>query len=364
MGLFVNAITLSCATVCSLISLAVVGAEKIRPYVNSEIFLQSEPITLGGAFDDWKSGEYQGGELQYGSIWLESGVKRGDLSLGLLHRQEYIAKFSSDTADYYYDSQQHQLDAGRNYKIDLETQSFKAKGLRLQKQFDINERIQISVGGSLLNARGLQNGTLSGFSTAESSGKDQNYQANLDYYYDQDRLLDRPNVNEPSGKGYALDAKIRWQPTKEWDFDIVLKDVVGEISWDDAPYTKAILNSGNNKVVGSDGYTKITPQLKGVEGYQSSFKQKLKPKADTVIKYDADLDGYSTYVAIKHIPNKTLWGVGKETPLLNGKVSLSIWPQDKLMYLGYSRKKANVFIGLDDVDLSKVNTVWAGVEFR
>ena len=292
---------------------------------------------------------------------MESGVKKGDTSIGLLYRQEYRTEFTKDTADYYYDSQQHQLEPNRKYQLNLETHSFNAKGMRLQQKFTPVENLEINLGGSVLQSYALQDGKLIGNSTANANGKDQNYTGNIEYYYDQDRLFDRPDVNAPRGKGYSVDANVNWEISDHWEADVIIRDLLGELYWDKAPYTNAKIDS-DVKVVGADGYTKVKSKLAGKEGYKNDFRQKLQPKVDAVLKYNSN--NSATFLAIKHIPEKTLWGIGKELPMMKGTVTASFWPEDKLLKVGYARKHLNLFVGSDNINPVKANTVWAGFELN
>lgn len=326
----------------------------------SETFLQSEPITVKGALNDWREGDYRGGEKQFASVWLETGVKQGDRAVSGLYRQEFQARFSPDTADYYYGTQHHQLDPERTYQLGLETFGFKAQGLRVQQAFHPADQLKLVVGGSLFHASSLQSGTLQGQAVTNGNGKDHDYQADIDYTYDQDRLLDRPDVDAPHGIGYALDANLHWKPGDRLEADLVLRDLLGEISWNNVPYTHATLTS-DIKTVDSDGFTKIKAGLNGNEGYRDSLRKTLQPKADASIQYHLEGGKKTALLALKHVPGQTLWGMGGGMPALRGHLNTTVWPDAKMLVIEYEHKGIHVTAGIDNLNPVDANTVWLGL---
>lgn len=341
-------------------------ADKVQPFLHTETLLHSEPITIEGALNEWQKGQYRGGKNQYGSVSVKAGVKKGDTSIAALYRQEYQASFSPDAADYYYGTQQHQLDANRQYQLTLKTGQFQARGLHLQQVFRPLDKLNVMLAGSLLQADHLQHGTLTGSATTTATGKDYDYNTNLTYQYDQDHLLDRPGVNTPSGVGYAVDVGVNWQPLPRWQVDVQAKDLLGEIHWDKAPYTEAQLTS-DTKTTDSQGFTLIKPKVTGMEGYRDSFRQTLSPKLDGTVKYQmASATGdKAALLAVKRIPNETWWGVGGEMPdRQGGRWRATVWPEQDLLQVVYQRKHLSLSLGTNNPNLPKANTVWLGVEWH
>lgn len=336
---------------------------ELKPYFQTEAFLMSSPISLEGVDSQWRKGSYRGGDYQYGSLWSEAGVKKGNLSISGIYRQEYQLKFSPDTADYYYGVQHHKLDPNRTYQVNLEISDYKAKGLRAAKTFQPVGNLSFSLGGSVLQASGLQAGQLTGSSVSSADGKDHNYSASVNYQYDQDHLFDRPNVQAPQGLGYALDANLHWQATPKLEVDLAARDLLGEIQWSNVPFTDAQLTS-NVKTVGADGFTKIKASLSGKNGYKDTFKQVLKPKLDAKVKYQIDNQGRVAMLAIKHVPYQTLVGVGGEMPVAHGLLNTVVWPESKLITLEYSHKHAAIAIGLDNVTVASSHAFWLGFSVR
>ena len=338
-------------------SLSSIYADTFKPYIESDIFLQSQPIDLVGTTDQWKQGSYTGGKYQYGNILLESGVEKNNLKIAGFYRREYQASFNPDTADYYYGSQHNQLDSNRQYNIDLKLTSYAAKGLKVEKQLKFNQNIDWSVGASIFQASNLQQGSLVGKTVTNDSGKDQTYNAHLNYYYDQDQLLDRPSVNSPSGLGYSLNTKLNWQPNQKIMAAMQVNDLASQIYWKNVPYTNADLSSADgNKIIGDDGFVKIKPAVSGFEGYKTSFKQTVKPKINAVVKFSNNQD-QAIFLKAKHLPNNNFYGIGAEIPRGTGKLSTTLWTE-KVVQVEYVGKKTSVGVGLDHLNPNKINAIW------
>ena len=341
----------------SILAIPVAYAESFKPYIESDIFLQSQPIDLKGAKNQWKQGDYQGGDYQYGNILLESGLEKNNLRLGGFYRQEYQADFNRDTSDYYYGSQHNQLESNRNYQIDLKLNTYQAKGLHLQKKFKNNDKLQWSLGGSIFQAGGLQSGSLNGTTLTDNTGKDQTYNAHIDYYYDQDQLLDRLNVNSPKGLGYTLDTKVLWQPTEKISASLQVQELLGKISWKNVPFTNANLSSEDgNKVIGDDGFIKIKPAVSGMEGYKAHYTQLLKPKINAAVTFKNN-QGQGIALKTKIIPNNTFVGISAEIPKKSGKLSATFWSEN-IVQVEYVGKKTSLGVGLDNLNPKKANGMW------
>jgi hypothetical protein len=342
---------------CFTFIASVVYADSFKPYVESDVFLQSQPIDLNGAKNQWKQGNYTSGKYQYGNVLLESGIEKNNLKLGVFYKQEYQADFNRDTSDYYYGSQHNQLESNRNYQIDLQLNTYKAKGLRLQKTFKNNDKFQWSIGGSILKTSGLQSGFLTGTTLTNSSGKNQTYKAHVDYYYDQDQLLDRPHVNSPNGVGYALDTKVLWQPTARISASVQVQDLIGKVRWKNVPFTNANLSSEDgNKVIGDDGFIKIKPAVSGVEGYKTAYIQSLKPKINAALTF-RNTHGQGIALKTKVVPNNTFVGIGAEIPKKSGKLSATFWSEN-IVQVEYVGKKNSLGVGLDNLNPKKANGMW------
>jgi hypothetical protein len=348
--------------ISTLMAVGSVDAQELKPFARMDAFLLSDPVSFGGIQNDWRGSDYKGGENQYAATWSEVGVRRGSVSVSGLYREEYANQFSKDTADYYYGDKNRQLVPNRIYQIDLATSHFQAKGLRLAKIVEPSDKLTLEVGVSALQAFGLQAGHINGQVTAAASGKDQVYNARINYFYDEDKLNNlspRQGVIPPSGLGYAVDASLHWHITNTVDVTASARDLMGEIQWNNAPFTDAEVQPVKI-TTGSDGYIDYDGGLKGSEGYKSQYTQHLKPKLDAQVRYRLN-QAAAASLSLKHIPEKTIWGIGGEIPLSNGTLTATAWSDSKLLTLGYSHKHIDLSVGMDNPKLAAARVFWLGV---
>lgn len=338
-------------------------AEPIQPFMNSEVFLFSEPKSVNNALKD-KEGDYtSGGEHQYASLWLETGIKKGNWTASALYREEHRYKFTPDTADLYYSmSESHAVDAGREYQINLGVERFNAKGLRLAYVFDINPRFSLQIGGSYLRASNLLSGNLVGEATALSTS-DYDYDVEIDYTYDEDKLFGRTNVDAPDGEGFTFDIQAEWAINERLNLSADIKDINGKIKWKNAPATIATLTS-NTKTIGDDGFVIIQPALQGQHLTHRSYTQKIDPTAKVNLSYQ--LGGNNSAVLLKshHFANKTVAGVGYQRTILNSLYSISAWPEPEVLELGYGNKHLSLSLGVDDIALKDARTFWLSMKLQ
>lgn len=349
-------VNLSTVALLGVLPLVHACAGNSNTYLQGDVMLHSEPITIRGALDSWRTGHYRGGDNQYGEQWLEAGIHRGRFSASIIQRQEHQTHFNRDTADYYYGTQQHQLDPNRHYGLELESRAFDAVGLHVKRDFQA-PHLAWQVGVSVLQASHLQNGKLTGQAIVTDDGKDQQYQTHLQYYYYQDRVLDRPDTIAPQGIGYALDAGMQWQASPQIQMSVKARDILGELYWRNVPYTDANLTSAV-KTLDSNGYVLIKPALSGTESYRHQLRTRLSPKLDANLRYQSAAKGQATVLAIKHIPEQTWWGLGREWPVHQGYFHTTFWPETRLLSFNYRQPRWSIGMAMDNPNPLQASTVW------
>lgn len=334
-----------------------VFADAVEPYLKTDAFVLSEPISIDAALNEW-AGTYQtDGKNQIASMWLETGVKKGDWSYGALYREEHQIGFSSDTADLYYAvANDNDLTPGRQYTLDLDAYRFRALGARVSRSFEASDNLKITAGASLFHASNLLDGALSGIASADS---DDQYGFNfaVDYQYDEDVLLDRPGVESPHGIGLSLDFNLHWQASNKLQIHADVKDLIGAIYWKDVPFTTATATS-EIVTVDEDGFSQVNPVLSGVEGYHDNYTQTLRPTANLSAQYQLSHSPYFASVKSKHYQNLSLFGVGGSRNLAGGNVTLHYWPEIKTLEAKYQSKRFSLSLGLDDFQLSDAHAFW------
>ena len=339
-----------------------VFADPLKPYFQTDTFLLSEPVSIDAARNQWQGDYHTGGDKQIASVRVESGIKKGHWSVGLLYREENRLNFSSDTADLYYAVENEaDLDTNRRYELDLNAYRFRGLGVSLGRDFNPRDNLRISAGASLFSASHLLEGNISGSALANSDDEYE-YLFNVDYNYNEDLLFERKNIDEPTGVGLALDLGMVWKPNKRLQVSADFKDLAGAIFWKDVPYTTATANSDTVQV-DENGFTQVNPVLSGKEGYLDSYKQTLKPSADLKIDYQLNNPNYIASVKTKHYEDLNLFAVGGSRAVANGKLALHYWPQIQTLEANYQGKRVGLSLGLDKLDLSEARAFWLSLSF-
>lgn len=338
-------------------------ASEYKPFMKFNTFLYSESVSIEGALHNWRGDFNKKGDKQIGSLWLEAGIRKNNWSLSALYREEYFIDYHPDTAELYNSIENTQvLDIGRRYKIDLDAVRYKATGLRIARDFILSPNLKISLGSSLFKSSKLLDGSINGSATALSD-QDYDYNVNVDYHYDDDVLFDRPDVKAPSGVGLSFDMASIWQVNKNVDVNLDIKDLLGMIRWRDAPFTKASVTS-DTKSFTPDGFVQIEPALQGVESNDDTYRQRLKPRGDLSVRYQADASDTSWLFQSKHYSNLNLVGVGLGRPVKQGNVSVLLWPEAQMLEIKYRYRNINIALGLDDFDASKTEVFWLSLEIN
>jgi hypothetical protein len=324
----------------------------VRIYTNNDLYLSSEPIGLSGVGNQWQSGKFYGGTFQIASLNSELGVNYNNkFKISTGYQQEYNVDFSPDTSAYYYGTQNNKLIPNKEYEIDLKANAYRAKTWKISKILPIKQA-QITIGLKALEASGLQHGSIKGTSISNSLGNSDQYKAKMLYYYDVDRLLDRPDVIAPKGRGYALDLDAKVPINERLSVNAKVHDVAGVINWQHVPFTDADLTSGT-KIIDDDGFIKHLPHLSGKIGYQSKLKQNLKPKIDIKANYRLRNKNYSIISQYRHNVYEDLVGIGFSKMSANSELSMSFWPQTKVVDMRYQYKNFFTEIGLQQFDFDR-----------
>ena len=332
------------------------------PFSSFETTLLSEPVSLKSLNNEWKNGNFREGEQQYGDVWIESGMKKGQWGVSALYRQRKQLDFSKDTAELYNIIENtHDLALGKTYQVDLSTQQFSTLGVRGTYSLRPHSRVSLELGASVFKASQLMSGSMLG--TARSlSNHDYDYNVDVNYLYDKDVLFDRPNVNKPSGKGYSIGLAGHWQVTSRINASIKVKDALAAIYWKDIPYTEANVTS-STKVVGSDGFIKVRADLQGQESYRKKFKQSIAASGNTQLSYKTS-DSQVLLVDIKYFGDNAYMGIGGERKFNNSNFSTLYYPDLKTLSLSYQHKKMTFKFATDNLNLGKANTLWLGVGYN
>lgn len=338
------------------------ASENYKPYVDFDAFLFSESVALREFSNNWQ-GDYQaGGENQIGSLWMESGAKTKQWNIGLLYREEHQLEHSSDTADLYYALENNQpLESGRVYKLALEAQRFRAKGLRVARNLKPKENLNLNIGVSVFQASKLIDGGITG-NAATNTDRDYDYNLDVDYSYDTDVLFDRPGTKEPTGLGVALDVSFDWQVTPRLNMAGHIKDFPGLIHWKDAPFTD-VSASSDVKTFDEEGFVQIQPALSGIEGYDN-LSQKLDPNGTLNFTYKLKQENTSFLLNSRHYKNYSLVGLGGEKKVGTMGLGALYWPKTHTLQAFYKTDHYSYSLALDSLDIEEVRTLWLGFKYN
>ncbi|MGB1311203.1 MAG: hypothetical protein ACPG47_08325 [Leucothrix sp.] len=352
------------ASVLWVLAMGIANADTqgFRPFLKTEMFLYSEPVSLDSIRNNWQGRYWQGGQKQMGTLRAEAGVRNGRWSIAGLYREDYYLDFSSDTADLYYGVENDLLIKRSDpYLLSLDAYRFRGVGLSATKQFTFNPRLNGSLGVSVFKASNLLEGRLTG--QAQSTSEDEySFQIQVDNQYAEDPLFERTIDQAPSGIGVALDASLAWQATPKLQLSLKAHDIAGLIRWEGVPYTSAQANS-NNVIVDGEGFTKVNPILSGTESEKSHFTQSLKPTAEATMQYALGQSAYLAEAKVKYFEGLTLFGVGLHKRNHVADWGIRYWPTSATVEGLVTHRRFGLSLGIDDIDLKEVRTAWLSLSY-
>lgn len=202
----------------------------------------------------------------------EAGFSWRNIELAYWMREDYIFDYSTDTIKIiYWDKNKKSIPEGI-YDVYLKAQHIKADGWRLGYQLVLPGDAAVKVSVNYLQAEDLLYGTIAG-QVAVENGDIKGGDLGVSYYYEEDYILDRPAVMPAEGKGYSMDIEASIALSGGWQLNLNFYDLLGRISWEDAPFTDGTIAS-TSTYYDSQGYAHRNPMMKAREGYRD-VTQKL-----------------------------------------------------------------------------------------
>lgn len=293
------------------------------PYFSTELSARSETTSISDALTGW-NGDFDLGETQYLSLWLEAGLRNEHWGIGTFHRQDYGLWFSKDAAELFGSVQNGlSLEEGREYDIWLEVFALQANGVRLFWLPKWHPKLKTTIGLSLLKSSFMLDGTFDG--TATALGEDTySYTAWVDYNYTFDLLFER-EVEQVYGYGASLDLALTWQFNPQWLLDIRCRDLFGAIWWESAPFTQASAYSERSGTSDS-GYTEWDPAISGLESYRDDYWLMLPATINSDLYYSQQ--GYRLGLGGRYQFEDALTRSGVGSSLGDWDIFLWWWHQD------------------------------------
>lgn len=312
------------------------AAEEGVVYVRFEGIAYSAPKAYAEFTQDWR-GRLYAGDVALQHLRAQLGVDFGAWGVELVSRDDGDARFHPDTAEFYSLTQNKQaLEIQRRYNINLKINHVLTHGGRAYLRHAFSPQLHLDVGVSLLSADKLISGTLQGAVTAVAENDYNIEQLTVDYYYSRDTLFDRA-VTAPTGWGYAFDMALTAQTENVWRLRLELQNLLGRVNWNNAPFTKAVINT-DNKSYDENGYIIVKPVLSGQFGYRD-FQQHLPLLGSLQASYHL-MENIAAVGEAYATPVKSLWSYGAAYSVVN--------PQLKFTAL-YTLETGQVRLGMHGV---------------
>jgi hypothetical protein len=267
----------------------IAGQQGASVFSAGHYFAGSDYIAVNQFSNDW-NGAYSprnGANLAILNARIEAGTIYNSWRLVTLYRKEIIIESGRDITNIVYYNKQHlSVPAGQSFNIDLRVEGFDADGIRLDKGFvlpRINEvALSAGAGISLLRGKSARIGRVDG--TASSTLAGYVYDATIE---DSNSKASYPFIRDatPSGQGYALDVGLKAAWPNGSLLEVAANDLLGEMRWDNMPYT---IETANSATLARDpsGYIYYNPTVTGWNDLnRRSFTHKLNPKVNAQFTY-------------------------------------------------------------------------------
>ena len=265
------------------------GKQGISFYTDGHYFAGDDYIAVNQFSGNW-GGSFtpqNGMNLALLNVRVEAGASYDSWRVAALYRQEVLIESNRDITEMVYYNKQHLgVPAGQSFNINLQVEGFAADGVRLDKGFVLPQfngmALSAGAGISLLRGNSVRIGQAHGSAASTISGY--TYNAMVEESYSKATY---PFIRDatPIGQGYALDfgAKAVWANGTHLDF--VANDLLGEMRWDNMPYTTETANSAT-LARDPSGNIYYNPTVNGWNDLnRRTITQKLDPKLHAQLTY-------------------------------------------------------------------------------
>jgi hypothetical protein len=338
----------------SLSGLAYADDYPVQPYFMVDSFSYSETVPIETTLHSWKGDDFQSGERQWTWSWFELGVQYQHWAVGIVQRYDYDLRFSDDTSEFYWlVANKKDLPIGKQYDLTLQVNAFHSSGVRISYADSLTDTFNYRFGLTYLQARYMLNGQIEGNATAVSDS-DYDFQTTLDYAYTEDDLFERV-VDEPTGKGFALDFEFSYQvtPSTYWQFQV--RDLFARLYWKNSPYTEGSSTS-DRKEYDENGYVSINPILTGYEGTRDVYVQKLQARWYSKVSQQLS-SNYAAVLQYRYQYDHALFSLGGNYKLGdNNRLGLSYWPINQALEINWNYHKVQLAVVADSLQSSVAKT--------
>lgn len=253
------------------------ASEQVSFSAGFELLATSQPVAVEDMVSGW-NGDYQPGELAFADARSFSQFAISNQSLGQFmiqheYRRYYYLEFSRDTADFYRAAETTgSISADKH--LDLTVKHFEGPGIGVRYDFSKLSfqyvDLSLALAADWYRPGHFQFGEVDGLAKA---GPTDQVAANIDYRYDQDKILDSNNglfavddVAKGDGYSFSLHGGLSWS---DYQLDWSSKDLFNRFEWSNGAFTQGCVNVGG----GVSGVCQSAELQNGFFGNQATIEQ-------------------------------------------------------------------------------------------
>jgi hypothetical protein len=328
------------------------GGERLRLDLESLALSQAVPVV--DYFDDFGGGLDEGGEIAYTNHMARLTLERGQWQYSAFYRYDFFLDFVPATGELYYREENgFPLEVPRDYRVDLRASNVAAWGLGVERRFALTDSIELGARLNGLAATRLVDGRIDGNLAVDAAG-DLQGSADIEYFYTEDYLFDRPDLDRPLGWGASADLFLTAALPLGLGLRVRALDVASRIRWSDAPVTRARADTATT-TLDPEGLFQVRPVLSGIEAYQD-FDQQLPSRFFAEV--DLDRVGVRWTAELRHV---------RDTTFLRGHATVALTPETELrttvafttraLGVGLRHRRLEVFLLSDALRPSAARTL-------
>ncbi|MGH8530907.1 MAG: hypothetical protein ACRETN_13865 [Nevskiales bacterium] len=281
--------------VCLLAAASFTAGAGPTLYADVDVWGYAEPVPIYHFAKDWQA-PLSGGSDGFLYERHRLGMRWAAWEMARISQRIYQVEPSRGATRLYHRVKNElPFRPGEEFGLELQVRHVAMHGLQLGRRFSgPGERFVIQPALNLWQANSLLDGRISGSAVAQSDTQFE-YRLALDYFYTEDKLLDR-RVSRPQGRGASLDVALSYALNERWYIKLRAQDLLGRIEWQDAPFT-AGSGQSDNREFDADGFVRFNPTFSGREG-RRDFSQRLPPRGQAVLGYTSGAASFEAAVRI------------------------------------------------------------------
>lgn len=315
------------------------------------------------------------GDFAFARTRVELGLGFNNFEISAIHRNDYNLTFSPDVADFTYRRKNRvRVQPGDDFVVDVRANQYQVSGAKLAYKMSLHDTFTLKLAYSHLTSTEIVSGYMG--QTPEGEGglvsisieelpdgrRFERLQGLVytDYYYTDDPFFNRA-VDEPAGRGYAVDVGFEWQVNDKLLVVGQVDDLAGELKWNNIGRTTATATSAIREF-NEEGFTDILPNFEGNETF-ADFTQSLTRRESLSFIYDWRTSwqfGYD-YISYPEIALHNFSVAYEWAP--NWSVAFAIEPQTSGKSLGLNTPVGDMYFIFDTLDFDQARTLGFGWSF-